>query len=141
MIFTDPETAVLQQALARMPTLSQVCVVTTNEVVRGRVTLMEDRLSPEHDSFLDQCFDVSEVSEMLQLSIEVRVFEQIAVSKVQAVRAHVQTAVLRREVADISAFHAESGSAGERGMSADETAINRHTATCAELPDVKLLSV
>lgn len=77
----------------------------------GRVTLAEDQVSPEYDPFRHQCFDLSENAEILQLPIDIRVFEQIAVSKVQTVRTYMQTDVVRREIADVSNSHGEPGSA------------------------------
>lgn len=113
----------LEQALTQLSTSSLLRVVITSEVVRSRMTLTEYHLSPEHDFFVDQCFDLLENDEVLQLPIEVRVFEQIAVSKVQTVRTHVQTDVVRREIADISGLHGKVSSTVDSGPDRSEAPI------------------
>ena len=107
----EEDTAMVEQALTQVPTPGPACVVIRSEVVCGRVTLAEYQVSPENAPFRDQCFDLSENAEILQLPIDIRVFEQIAVSKVQTVRTYMQTDVVRREIADVSDSHGEPGSA------------------------------
>lgn len=76
-------------------------VVTTIEETAGRVTFREDQVPSECDAFANRRFDLTETAEALEVTVEVRVHEQIAVLRTRTTRVHVVTAALRREMADI----------------------------------------